>query len=886
MEKERKNKKSILLYIQYTIIFLILFSLSYISFIKLGKSFIWETDGFRQHYIILQDFSNIVRNIFKEGLTLFSWNMGLGLDVIGQYSYYILGDPFAYISLLFPMKYFKYLYQLLIILRIYCVGISFIIYCRYNKKDDSGVIIGAIIYTFCGYIIYAAVRHPYFTNPVIMLPLVFMGIDKILKENKYTFFTIMIAILAIMNYYFLYMITILAFIYAVVKYIVEYKQDGVKIFFIKFVKTILSYIVGVMIAGVFLLPTIYAFINSDRAGVDYTYYNLSYYEKLFFGQPDTGYWSKAYISSILILIIPVAILNIKNSKENKNTLINVIISIIILLVPFAGSVMNGFSFQSNRWIFGYSFFMAYLITINLRENIKYNGKEIISMLASLIIYVIMALISKYINRDFALITIALASFMIVFIILRNIQLNDGKLIKNICKTALFLTVGVNIIIYAWSVYNVKAGGYVNEFIDLSQIDKMYNNFENNIEKFNKSIEYIKEKDKEFYRIGTPIYTNNNMPIKYNYNGLNNYLSIGNGYISDLSKELLILGNNKTNALNELDSRTKITTLLGCKYYIAPIKKDYYIPYGYKLIKEYKNTKIYENKNNLTIGVFYDNYILQHDYKKLNPLEKEQALIDTAVLQEEVKDQDIVYNNDLVNNIKENTTKKINYNIIDKNNLINNHHININNKKTFEIEFDEALDCELYLYIEDLKFDLNKKYSIEVTYNNIKKKQSTRDKITSAYYEEKPNILFNLGYSKKHNKKIKIKFTTKGTYSFKNIEVIAVPMQQYEKSIKTLKENVFSIEEIKNNYIKGYIENENNGILQIATPYSKGWKAYVDDKEIKVLNVNTGFIGIPINKGKHKVYLKYYTPYLKIGIIISILGIIILIIMIVKSRKRK
>ena len=76
------------------------------------------------------------------------------------------------------------MYELLVILRIYCVGIAFIIYCKYNKKDNYNTIIGALIYTFSGYIMYAAVRHPYFVNPIIMLPLVLLGIDKILKEDK------------------------------------------------------------------------------------------------------------------------------------------------------------------------------------------------------------------------------------------------------------------------------------------------------------------------------------------------------------------------------------------------------------------------------------------------------------------------------------------------------------------------------------------------------------------------------------------------------------------------------------------------------------------------------------------------------------------------------
>ena len=749
----KEKRKKVNIYIYYTLIFGLIAFASFFVFIKLGKSFIWNTDGFRQHYVILENFNIMIKNMFQNGISLFSWDMGLGLDVIGQYSYYILGDPFAYISLLFPIKYLKYVYQILVILRIYCVGIAFIIYCRYNKREDYNTLIGAIIYTFCGYIFYASVRHPYFTNPVIMLPLVFIGIDKILKEDKYIWFTVTIAILAIMNYYFLYMITILAVIYAVVKYIVEYRENGIKEFGMKFGKTVLHYIIGIMIAGIILLPTVYAFLNSDRAGGDYTYYSLQYYEKLLFGQPDTSFWSKSYVASIVILILPVGILNIKNNKENKTTIINIAISIIILLVPFLGSVMNGFSFQSNRWIFAYSFYMAYLVVINLRKDMKYTGKEIISMLSTLIIYMVLALVAKRIKRKFVLISIFFAAVIIALIIIKNIYKKHEKIIRKLCKVAIIILVAGNTVIYAWSLYSIEGGQYVKEFISLSKLEQQYNSYGDKIKNFNKAIKYIKQNDNSYYRIGTPIYINNNMSIKHNYKSFNNYLSIGNGYISDFSKELLVLGNNKTNSLNEFDSRTKMTTLLGCKYYVVPKSKKSYVPYGYKLIKEYKNTQIYENENNLSIGLFYDNYIVEDDYKKLSALEKEQALLETAVVDNisELEETNIDYNEDLINEIKD-TTKEVNFRNSDKENYLED--------KTFYIEFDQVENSELYLYFENLEYNSTDEYYVKAKYDDIEKEQRVRNKISSAYYVKTPYILFNLGYKNKHLGKIEVELTGK------------------------------------------------------------------------------------------------------------------------------
>ena len=101
-----KNK----VYFLYTILFIITFILTYWIFYKNRISFIWNNDGVKQHFAILYDFNENIRKVFKNGLNTFSLNIGLGLDIIGQYSYYVLGDPFALISLIFPMDKLNYAY--------------------------------------------------------------------------------------------------------------------------------------------------------------------------------------------------------------------------------------------------------------------------------------------------------------------------------------------------------------------------------------------------------------------------------------------------------------------------------------------------------------------------------------------------------------------------------------------------------------------------------------------------------------------------------------------------------------------------------------------------------------------------------------------------------
>ena len=49
---------------------------------------------------------------------------------------------------------------------------------------------GTLIYTFAGWTIYATIKHPYFANPLIYLPFILMGIDKIYKKYEKTMYKI------------------------------------------------------------------------------------------------------------------------------------------------------------------------------------------------------------------------------------------------------------------------------------------------------------------------------------------------------------------------------------------------------------------------------------------------------------------------------------------------------------------------------------------------------------------------------------------------------------------------------------------------------------------------------------------------------------------------
>ena len=778
-------------------------------------------------------------------------------------------------------------YGVLVIIRMYFIGIAFLAYCGYNKNTSFNSILGGIIYTFCGFAVYASTRHPFFLNALIMLPLIFLGIDKIYKENKSIFFMFTIAVTAIMNYYFLYIITILAFIYAIVKYFCEYKEKGTKFLLNKFIKALILYIIGVMIAGIILLPTIYAYQNSNRLGnANMVAYTFKYYKTVFTGLTSNNslYWTRICISSIALIIIPISLLN-RKEKENKTIITCIIIETIMLLFSIFGSLMNGLSFQCNRWTFGYSFLLSYMVVLNFKENLKYSKSQIIYMLSTIILYTLILLCCDGVGRRVSLVSISFALAIVFVIILSKTFIEKQSKLKY----AVFVLVVLNIIYYGTNLYSQSGKDYIDEFIASNAVIERYNSLDDKIKNYDKAIDKIKENDNGFYRIANNEYSNTNNALIHKYNAINCYLSIGNKYIGRLSKDINNRTyNSDTNPLRGLDSRTKIITFLANKYFIVGKGKNSYVPYGYKKIYDLQEeTKVYENKNCLNLGAFYDNYILKEDYDKLSSLEKEQALLDTVVVKDKLSN--IEYKDNLISQIKEKTTRNVEYKLKDKYKIINKekNKYKIKTRKQnqyIELNIKQTENCELYLQLTNFKAKSKDKYNVKFKYENVKKISRVRDAQEDPYYIKNDNILINLGYKGIHNGKVKVTFSEKGEYSCDDIKMIAVPMDIYQESIGKLKNTSFELTKCKDNLIEGKIQNLTNGILQISTPYTKGWRAYVDGVETEVLNVNIGFIGIQLNSGEHNVTFKYETPFLKQGIVLSILGIILAIGFIIIEKK--
>ena len=234
-----KNKYRKYCYGVYTIMFLLMCIAAFLPFFMEGKSFVWGAgveDGLSQHFSALAYYGEALRdffhNLFSGHPKLIMWDMsiGYGADIISTLNYYAIGDPLNLLYGFVPVKYTEAMYNFMILFRMYLAGITFILYARKMKKRVDGIVIGALVYVFCGFCFRLGLRHPFFINPMIYFPLLCLGVEKIYQKERPYVFIASVWVAAMSNYYFLYMLTIFTVIYAWIRFYKYTKEKKIKNF--------------------------------------------------------------------------------------------------------------------------------------------------------------------------------------------------------------------------------------------------------------------------------------------------------------------------------------------------------------------------------------------------------------------------------------------------------------------------------------------------------------------------------------------------------------------------------------------------------------------------------------------------------------------------------
>ena len=197
--------------------------------------------------------------------TILSGNIGwsnktdLGANIIGSYSFYIMGSPFFWLTLLFPSKAVPYLIGPLLIIKTACMSWSAYIYLRRYVYDRNFAVLGGLLYAFSGFTCFN-IFFNHFHEPMIIFPLLLSAIDELFENNRKGVTALCVFAACIINYYFF----VGQVVFIVIYWLVRVCSQSYKIKWKNMAALLFESIVGLGMAMLLLLPTILCVTQNSR----------------------------------------------------------------------------------------------------------------------------------------------------------------------------------------------------------------------------------------------------------------------------------------------------------------------------------------------------------------------------------------------------------------------------------------------------------------------------------------------------------------------------------------------------------------------------------------------------------------------------------------------
>lgn len=777
------------------------------------------------------------RQLVNNNLHLYLFSQSLGDNFFPIISYYLL-SPFNILLVLFKNNQVPVAADILIMLKISTMGITMAMFLnKYFKKITAFNYVFTIAYSFCGFVA-SYFYDLMWLDALIMLPLVAIGIIKLVDENKIWpyYFSLLFAI--IFNYYLGYMLcffSIAFFIYLWMDRSVMKNPYRLTTFF--------NYAVTSLLAGlssaVVLLPTFAGMLNTGKSSFDMTNY-LPSFRFGFEAFTQLGVGGNTFIqrlhhgpsvfmtSTVLILLLSYFFSEKISQKEKNHSAIFIGILLISMMVTTFNTIWHmfqnpaGFPFR-NSFIFTFvCLFIAYKA---FDEGVFKEKSALIraTSTAGILIsigYTTLWLIPKLIEQmNFE--TITDTTNVYYFWVSIGFILISGALLYFFGKNRKYQLLLILLVAFEVSA-NFNSVMSTADFGSQQTYGKRY-------KAEAEALQDAKKLSEPGHRIIVSKsgindafpeqYNNYNDPMLFDINGLSLYSST-------------------------LNQQT-MSTLNNLGYFSKNVRR----------ISSSGGTE-------LTNALFGINYNIRQQNKKYQIIDNYDAptmafMVSPDVYNFEMEPQRALDNqNRLWQSLTGTNTQFLKIAQIDKMNQTGHH-----KKKNYHYQLTTTANGVLYFYVSPINYNQSK---ICVNGKKIK---------TSQVMIENQAVM-EIGKFPEGTK-VNVKISTTAPLGMNPEYFRTLDEEPFLQSKKTFKQNSMKItSNLKHDTIKGEVNVKQAGPLFVSVPYDKGWQAFDNGELVKINKVVGNLMAIDLKQGQHKIKLKYVVPGLKIGWIVSLISIVL------------
>ncbi|MET3558060.1 putative membrane protein YfhO [Streptococcus rupicaprae] len=802
---------------------------------------ILASDGFHQYAI----FNTTLRNtLHGDGHLFYTFTSGLGLNFYALSSYY-LGSLFSLFVYFFSLQTMPDAIYLFTILKFGLIGLSsyYSLHHIYTKMDSYLTLVLSSHFSLMSFAV-SQLEINMWLDVFIWVPLVLLGLHKLILNQGITLYYISLTLLFIQNYYFGYMTALFLVFWYFLQVSWEFKKR---------IKTFWSFTVVSTLSGltslIMILPAV---LDLKTHGENFTVINqlqtenswwLDIFAKSMVGSYDTtkfGAIPMIYVG-LVPLIIALSFFFIKAIKWQVKLTYLVLFSLLIasFYIEPLDLLWQGMH-APNMFLHRYAWLFSLLIIFTAAEVFSQIEELRLGsfLTATLLLGVGFGLTFYFRNHYPFLETIhylLTAEFLIVYLIIFT-----GFSRKIISKKS--FTLGL----LFFTVFEAS----LNSYYQIAGVDNEWHfpalkNYQQDMADIVNLVDSTRNDNYHFFRMERQTPQTGNDSMKYNYNGISQFSSIRNRASNQLLDKLGFKSSGTNLNLRYQNNTLLMDSLFAVKYKIS---KEMPPKYGFEKQNSSNKLELYRNVNASQLGI-----LVPKSYQDINLTHL--SLDNQTNLVNAITGLNIDYFDQL--------------SIVDKdgNVLENSHHTLTKTDPNKSFTLTTTIDSQIYLSLPNLTLSNQNIQDIEISVNDHRYHYTIDNSFT----------LFDLGYfTADQTIEITFHFPNQSTVSFDNPKVYALSIEAYETAFQKLAETMPQTT-VKGNQVRTNYESKSEQTLLYTLPYDKGWSATVNGKKVPIEPFQNGLIRVKIPEGKGEVLLTFIPQGFFIGVLCSLSGLLLFLI---------
>lgn len=803
------------------------------------------------------DYFSAFKAMFTGGGSVFySFSKLLGGNMAGLFAYY-LASPFNIIFFFFDRANFDVAILLLTLIKIGFCGLTFYLYLNRSFPQKGLLpVVFSVFYALMAYnIIYQL--NIMWLDGVICLPLVMLGVDRIIEGKRAVLYYIFLMLAIVTNYYIGYMICIFALLYFIYKLLLSehYKAAFLKFNFFRD-RFICFLFTSVLSAGTSCFLMLPAVLSLQTGKEHFSLSNLAFYPNYKF----LGILSKIVLGShtyadvksglpdifcglLVTLLLGLYFFNRLISRREK------LFSGLFILVMLLNFYLNTFNkiwhgFNPPAWFpFRYSFVFSFLVIVMAyRCIIHFKGIRIRHiMLVCVMILAILIMLASVGYGDLTAKKIAISS---VFTAVYSVILVFTVRSKHVPGRALALM----LIPYVICEFGYSTYGMLSDYSYASR--NYYSSF---VQSVGAVVTGIQSHDKSFYRMektftrlnynskGNPTV---NDPMMFQFNGLSHYSSTDDKQTNYLM-QCLGFKNNYNWAYYYRGSTVAANSLLGVKYIVTESAADS----SYRLLSNMNGYDVNENPYALPIAFLSSSNIRKVRISAQNPFDTQNKILDAMVS----KKQNMCF-----------TAIKLNRMTLENVRAVKNgsmtRYIRIDQSKPASLVFSYSSDegGSDYAFFNTTKF-----HKVQLLLNG----EDYGRYFDTYHYGVLP--LGNSVIGRETTLEMKL---TDTEVDLSNAEFYHMDLSSLSGAYDDLSQNGLSVTAYSSTYISGTVTTTpEKHVLFTSIPYDTGWRVTIDGRPAPTHKVLDSLISVYVPKGSHKIEFYYRPPGFAAGCVIAVIS---------------